>query len=408
MSSSDRHHYGKLSKELENAFTKGNDDYPDNLISAYHLINEYKNWQPRSAIPEPTGVAFAQKGSKKGKGKGSDKSEEWQKEAHCHKCDEKGHIRPNGPHKDEDDESDTPAPKKPILKKKTTDTKKKAAVTFATDAVSDTNDDDTESQFTQYGFCTLSSGGFRINKMILLDNQSTVDLFCDKCLLSQMHEVDDTMTVKGNGGLLTTNKKAYLKNYGMVWFHPQAITNILSLKNFREKFQVMLDSDTNNAFVVHKPDGNQLGFNMHRDGLYYHDPHAHHMTLVNTVKQAEEGYTKRHVAQAKLAREFQGAVGNPSTHDLKAIVASNQIANCPVSISDIERAEAIYGPSVPILKGKTTRRSPDRVVSDYINIPLKVIKANKNVDLSGDIFFVNKISFLATVSDNIKFTTTEH
>ena len=37
---SDRRRYGKLSEELENSFTKGNDDYPDNLVSAYHLINE--------------------------------------------------------------------------------------------------------------------------------------------------------------------------------------------------------------------------------------------------------------------------------------------------------------------------------------------------------------------------------
>jgi hypothetical protein len=405
---SDRRRYGKLSEELENAFTKGNDDYPDNLVSAYHLINEYKNWQPRSAIPESSGVAFTQKGSKKNKPKDNDKSEEWQKEATCHRCGEKGHIRPNCPHNEDDEDSEPPKPKKTILKKKTPDPKKKAAVTFASNTASDTEDEETESQFYQYGFCTTSSGKFRLNKMILLDNQSTVDLFCDKNLVSQIHEVSDTMTVKGNGGLLTTNKKAFLRNYGMVWYHPQAITNILSLKNVREKYQVTFDSDTLNAFIVHKPNGEELKFNMHRDGLYYHNPREHHMSLVNTVKQAEEGFTKRQIAQAKLAREFQGTVGNPSTNDLKAIISSNQIANCPITVSDVDRAETIYGPSLPILKGKTVRRTPERVVSDYISIPLKVIESNKNVDLSGDIFFVNRIPFLATVSDNIKFTTSEH
>jgi len=38
------------------------------------------------------------------------------------------------------------------------------------------------------------------------------------------------MTVYGNGGALTTNKKGTLQNYGEVWFHEDAITNILSLK----------------------------------------------------------------------------------------------------------------------------------------------------------------------------------
>ena len=67
--------------------------------------------------------------------------------------------------------------------------------------------------------------------MILLDNQSTVDLFCNKHLVSHTWDVNNTMTVKGNGGLLTTNTKANLCNYGEVWFNPKAITNIFSLKN---------------------------------------------------------------------------------------------------------------------------------------------------------------------------------
>jgi hypothetical protein len=36
---SDHCQCGKLSAYLENSFTRGNDDCPDNLVSAYHLIN---------------------------------------------------------------------------------------------------------------------------------------------------------------------------------------------------------------------------------------------------------------------------------------------------------------------------------------------------------------------------------
>jgi hypothetical protein len=163
-----------------------------------------------------------------------------------------------------------------------------------------------------------------------------------------------------------------LRNYGIVWYHPKAITNILSLKNMREKFQVTFNSDTTNAFVVHKPNGSLVTFNMHKDGLYYNDPRQSHVSLVNTVKDAELGFSKRQISQAKLAREFQSVIGNPSTHDLKAIISSNQIMNCPVTIDDIDRAETIYGPSVSILKGKTTRRTPERVVSDFIKIQMKI------------------------------------
>jgi hypothetical protein len=91
----DRCRYGKLSEELENSFTKGNDDYPDNLVSAYHLINEYKCWQPKTTTPDSSGVAFAQKG--KGKADCKDKDNSWQKKTTCHHCGKIGHIRPNCP-----------------------------------------------------------------------------------------------------------------------------------------------------------------------------------------------------------------------------------------------------------------------------------------------------------------------
>ena len=77
------------------------------------------------------------------------------------------------------------------------------------------------------------------------------------------------MTVHGNGGNLTTNMKTHIKNYGDVWFHPDAITNILSLKNVKSKFPVTYDSEGEGTFIVHKPDGVNVHFIAHADGLHY-------------------------------------------------------------------------------------------------------------------------------------------
>ena len=60
---SDLRRYGRLIEELENDYTKGNDNYPRNMVKACQLLNEYKQWNPRATLPESPGVAFFQQGN---------------------------------------------------------------------------------------------------------------------------------------------------------------------------------------------------------------------------------------------------------------------------------------------------------------------------------------------------------
>ena len=60
---SDLRRYGRLIEELENYYTKGNDNYPRNMVKAYQLLNEYKQWNPRATLPESLGGAFLQQGN---------------------------------------------------------------------------------------------------------------------------------------------------------------------------------------------------------------------------------------------------------------------------------------------------------------------------------------------------------
>ena len=89
------------------------------------------------------------------------------------------------------------------------------------------------------------------------------------------------------------------------------------------------------------------------------------------------------------------------------MIKKNMIMNCLVTIEDIMRAEKINGPSVQALKVKIICTKPSPVVSDYVAVPHEIFEENRNVALSIDVMFMNRISFLTSISRHLKFTTAE-
>ena len=146
---------------------------------------------------------------------------------------------------------------------------------------------------------------------------------------------------------------------------------------------------------------------MHNDDLHYHSTKNREITLVQTVQENEEGYSQRQIQDAKEARDLYAKVGYPSARDFKTIISKNLILNCPLTASDVVRAENIYGQDIHALKGKITRTKLKPVVIDYLVMPKNILEKNKKITLSIDIMFVNKIPFVTTISRHIKFTTIE-
>src|SRR5210317_1873698 len=89
------------------------------------------------------------------------------------------------------------------------------------------------------------------------------------------------------------------------------------------------------------------------------------------------------------------------------MVQHNMINNCPITIEDINIAEKIFGKDIYALKGKTTKQKPISVVTDYISIPTEQLNVHKDVTITADVLFVQKILFLISMSRKIKFTTME-
>jgi hypothetical protein len=101
-------------------------------------------------------------------------------------------------------------------------------------------------------------------------------------------------------------------------------------------------------------------------------------------------------------------LGNRSKIYFQGLVSSNLIPNCPIARANISNAHKIFGPDLASIHGKTVQWMPAPVVADYVAIPWQLVDANKAVTLVADVFFMDGIAFLITVSRRIKFVTTEH
>jgi len=101
---------------------------------------------------------------------------------------------------------------------------------------------------------------------------------------------------------------------------PDGIANILSLALIARDHRVQYDSsESTDGFRVTSSGGKKMIFKQHRSGLFVYDTKAStrddtelisHLetTLLTTVKNNVEGFTKREVKEAKLSRDVYAMV----------------------------------------------------------------------------------------------------
>ena len=89
-------------------------------------------------------------------------------------------------------------------------------------------------------------GGHLPMEWVLLDNQSTINVFVNRRLLKNIRRIEQYMYIHCTAGVTRTNLVGDLPGYGTVWFHPDGIANILSLSRVKTKYRITFDSDENN------------------------------------------------------------------------------------------------------------------------------------------------------------------
>jgi hypothetical protein len=132
--------------------------------------------------------------------------------------------------------------------------------------------------------------------------------------------------------------------------------------------------------VVHRESQGKpnIEFRMHKCGLHYYDPrNENHLAFVNTVSENKEGFTKRQIKGAELARTLYKSLSYPSMKDFQWVIRINKIKDIPVKVQDIDVALKIWGKNIAALKGKTIRRKTIPVARDYVKVTLELMKLHK-------------------------------
>ena len=134
--------------------------------------------------------------------------------------------------------------------------------------------------------------------------------------LTNAHQVKNRLHLQTNAGLASTNKKGYLGN-SLFWLDQMGIANVVLLCTLESKFNITSDSKKDGgAFVVHTPEGRVLIKRCPKTSFSYIDltdeSGGAAVMMVQTVRQLYDGYTKREVEKAILAKKLQSRIGNPS------------------------------------------------------------------------------------------------
>ena len=247
----------------------------------------------------------------------------------------------------------------------------------------------------------------------MLDSGTTISLFCNPDLVTDARDSKEVLSLTTNAGSKIIDKEATVNGFGTVHFDKESIANIFGLQDLVERYQVMMDSKKENAFLVHTTNG-IVRFKANGKGLYIYEPTNRYLSEVKekkkgetshlqTVRENQKGFTQREYDRALQARKLMHIVGAPTFENFKSMLQQNIIINCPITTQDITNEEKIFGKDVSSLKGKSTRPKPTTVIDDYVDIPRDIVENHSEVELCMDIMFINKLPFLPTTDRQIKF-----
>ena len=125
--------------------------------------------------------------------------------------------------------------------------------------------------------------------------------------------------------------------------------------------------------------------------------------MVSKTTENSKGYTQCKFENSKIARRLYHIVGFPTINNFKHILGQKIIRNCPVTIDNVNISKKNYGANIGALKGKTTQNRPTHVNNYLVDVPLELIKPQREIIYCIDIMYVNNMLMLTGIDRSLRY-----
>jgi hypothetical protein len=91
-----------------------------------------------------------------------------------------------------------------------------------------------------------------LRDVILMDSQSTMDLFCNKAMVTSIYASTEPCMLLSNAGQMLISHKAVVPGLKQdVWFDTDALSNIVALSTLSQQYRIIYNSANGSCFIVH-------------------------------------------------------------------------------------------------------------------------------------------------------------
>ena len=257
----------------------------------------------------------------------------------------------------------------------------------------------------------LARGGAKISdSVVVLDTAAERSMFRDVQLFGgEFYRLERPLLVEGINeeaeGLLITQQG--LTAFGEVAYDRRCAANILSFGYAVDNFDRVIYDSSQDEFLIRVSAWSEA-MRFRRDelsNLYLWSAEDTTVPIISetwvvTVDDRMAKYSHREIAAAEEARELQRRFFFLGDTSLEQLLRQGKIKNTKVTAIDVRRARDIWGPSLGVLKGKSTSRKGAAV--EQAGERIKTLQPKDQI-LHSDLMDVNGIWYLISVMDPAEY-----